>query len=73
MGRDEIGRFTATKILELGTLSCLVLVYPLEVRVELEAWPEQAERQRQWFAIAEAAEVISAEQRHIVEAFAGST
>jgi hypothetical protein len=49
-----------------------VLVYPLEVQVELEAWPEQAERQRQWFAIAEAAEVISAEQRHILEAFAGS-
>lgn len=71
MGHNEIGRFVTTKLLDPGTLSCLVLVYPLEVRVELDDWPEQLERQRRWYSLADAAEAISAEQRHILEAFSG--
>ena len=34
---------------------CVVKVYPLRVRRELDEWPEMAERQRQWMSPAEAA------------------
>ena len=35
-----------------------MLVYLLEVIEEAETWPEVAERQRQWFSPAEAAERV---------------
>ena len=34
---------------------CVVKVYPLRVRRELDEWPEMAERQREWVSPAEAA------------------
>ena len=35
-------------------LRCMVAVYPLHVENCAETWPEMAERQRQWFSIADA-------------------
>jgi hypothetical protein len=35
-----------------------VSVYLLEVREELEIWPECARRRRAWFTLAEAAEAV---------------
>lgn len=70
--QHEIGRFTTTKVTLDGAASHPVAVYPLKVDVELANWPERPERQRQWFALAEACEIIAPDQRDIVEAFYGA-
>jgi 8-oxo-dGTP pyrophosphatase MutT (NUDIX family) len=70
--QHEIGRFITTKITLDGSAAYPVAVYPLKVELELKIWPESDERQRQWFALAEASEVIASDQREIVEAFYGS-
>ncbi|MBK1658773.1 NUDIX hydrolase [Paracraurococcus ruber] len=41
-----------------GDLPCEVTVYPLEVEVLLDRWPEQAERERRWFTLEEAARLV---------------
>lgn len=38
---------------------CTVLVFPLEVQVELDTWPEMHERKRQWMSPAEAASRVA--------------
>jgi len=70
--QHEIGRFTTTKVTLDGAADFPVAVYPLKVEVELADWPEHEERQRQWFALADASEIIAPDQRDIVEAFYGS-
>jgi 8-oxo-dGTP pyrophosphatase MutT (NUDIX family) len=40
------------------TISCLVEVFPLEVREELPHWPEENERQRAWMTPADAAATV---------------
>ena len=48
-----------------------VVVYGFEVMEELESWPEQHERERQWFSQAEAATKVSdIGLRMIIEGFA---
>jgi 8-oxo-dGTP pyrophosphatase MutT (NUDIX family) len=65
----EIGRFVTTKVTLDGWESYLVVVYALAVEVELEVRPERLERQRQWFALAEAGDIIAPDQRDIIDAF----
>jgi len=38
---------------------CVVKVFPLRVKRELDEWPEMAERERQWFSLAEAALLVT--------------
>jgi len=58
-GEAEIGRFRHNKSgLLQGPLSCTVAVFPLAVELELESWPERAERRRNWFPLAEARTVV---------------
>jgi 8-oxo-dGTP pyrophosphatase MutT (NUDIX family) len=70
--QHEIGRFVTTKATLDGCACYPVVVYPLKVELELEDWPERLQRQRQWFALAEANEILAPEQRDIVGAFHGS-
>ena len=52
----SIGVYAYDKVLKDSSARNLrVEVFPLEVGVELEAWPEASERDRQWFSPAEAA------------------
>jgi ADP-ribose pyrophosphatase YjhB (NUDIX family) len=54
-----IGRYPYGKRLKDGTERPLeVEVFPLEVRRELETWPEAAERERRWFSLEEAASAV---------------
>ena len=46
-----------------------VFVHPLEVREELAAWPEQAQREREWVTPAEAAERV--DERELKNLLAG--
>lgn len=56
---DAIGVFRYAKRLRTGAeRRCVVAVYPLEVLIQLGAWPEDGERQRQWMMLADAAEAV---------------
>lgn len=56
---DLIGTYEYDKRLKDGSARTLTVeVYPLEVEVELEAWPEKFERKRQWFSIEDAAQSV---------------
>lgn len=58
-GAREIGRFRYEKRLKSGeTQSCLVATFPLEVLIQLGAWPEDQQRQRRWMPQAEAARAV---------------
>lgn len=54
-----IGQFRYDKRLKTGAVqACVVAVYPLEVLIQLGAWPEDQQRQRRWMAQAEAADSV---------------
>ena len=56
---EAIGLYPYTKWMKDGSSRLLnVEVYPLEVTVENETWLEADERSRQWFAGAEASELV---------------
>jgi 8-oxo-dGTP pyrophosphatase MutT (NUDIX family) len=57
--RESVGEFTYSKRLDTGeTVLCKVVVYPLWVTRQLENWPEQHQRDTQWFTLAEAPMVV---------------
>jgi len=54
-----LGPFRYDKRLKTGAVqACVVAVYPLEVLIQLGAWPEDQQRQRRWMSQAEAAEAV---------------
>lgn len=55
----SIGVFRYAKGLkDGGQRLCVVSVYPLEVLIQLGAWPEAHQRERRWMTAAEAAEAV---------------
>ena len=51
-----VGHFRYAKRLKSGAeQACVVAVYPLEVLIQLGAWPEDLQRERRWMLQAEAA------------------
>lgn len=59
VGPEAVGDFTYEKRLSPGrTVLCKVTVYPLRVMQQLEAWPEQHQRETRWFTLAEAASMV---------------
>ncbi|MNH49770.1 NUDIX domain protein [compost metagenome] len=53
---DPVGHFRYAKRLKSGdTQACVVAVYPLEVLIQLGAWPEDLQRERRWMPQTEAA------------------
>ena len=69
---QEIGRFYYGKATPSGAeRRCEVRVFPLEVKDMADRWPERKERQRRWFAAAEAARLVDeAGLRELIEDFA---
>jgi 8-oxo-dGTP pyrophosphatase MutT (NUDIX family) len=57
-GAISIGSYTYEKRRQSGPVPVRVSVYLLEVREELETWPECKRRQRAWFTPGEAAAVV---------------
>lgn len=56
---SEIGHFRYEKRLKSGELkSCVVATFPLEVLIQLGAWPEDQQRQRRWMPQTEAASCV---------------
>lgn len=59
IGPEPVGSYTYEKRLKnRGMVTCLVQVFPLEVRKQLKRWPEKGERQTQWFAPEQAATMV---------------
>lgn len=57
---EPIVRYSYTKRLRHGGIvQCEVNVFPLWVERQLEAWPEQGQRETRWFSLAEAALVVA--------------
>lgn len=56
---NVVGHFRYDKRLKSGAVqACVVAVYPLEVLIQLGAWPEDQQRQRRWMSQAEAADSV---------------
>jgi 8-oxo-dGTP pyrophosphatase MutT (NUDIX family) len=70
---SEIGAYVYDKRGADGAAVPLtVAVYPLRVRETAEEWPERKQRNRRWFARAEAAAVVDEDDlRVLIAAFAG--
>lgn len=67
-GSESIGVFRHRKTLSGRRLT--VNVYPLEVREQLDRWPERFQRQRRWFNVADAAHAVPDKSlRRIIKAF----
>lgn len=55
----ELGRFPHEKEHFLaGPIRTQVVVFPLAVERELASWPEQGERKRSWFSLADASAAV---------------
>lgn len=57
--KHPLGAYTYDKRLADGLQPCRVMVYLLQVEKELSSWRERDQRQRQWFPLEAAAELIS--------------
>jgi 8-oxo-dGTP pyrophosphatase MutT (NUDIX family) len=63
ISKEPLGGFEYLKRLDgKSAKRCRVMVFALEVSMELDHWPEQAERRRQWVSPAEAAERVEEPQ-----------
>lgn len=59
MDQTSIGVFRYAKGLKDGGVrQCVVSVYPLQVLVQLGAWPEAHQRERRWMSMSEAADLV---------------
>ncbi|VXA90836.1 NUDIX hydrolase [Brevundimonas sp. G8] len=59
MDQTSIGVFRYAKGLkDGGARQCVVSVYPLQVLVQLGAWPEAHQRERRWMSLSEAADLV---------------
>jgi len=72
IGSERIGTYRYDKRLADDTSQdCIVEVFALEVAGELDAWPEQHQRRREWLGIEEAsARVAETELRELMRDFA---
>lgn len=59
VGKTPLGSYHYAKLLAPGVArDSLVQVFPLAVSVILESWPEQEQRERRWFTLAQAAMLV---------------
>lgn len=57
--KHPIGAYTYVKQTEGASEPCRVMVYRLDVGGERRTWRERGQRERQWFAAAEAANLVA--------------
>lgn len=56
--KQAVGRYLYWKRKEDHFELCRVRVFPMNVRDILDDWPERAERQRHWFSLPDAADMV---------------
>jgi 8-oxo-dGTP pyrophosphatase MutT (NUDIX family) len=60
IGKRALGSYLYDKRLKPDVaVPCKVKVFPLEVREDLQDWPERREREERWFSPGEAAEAVA--------------
>jgi 8-oxo-dGTP pyrophosphatase MutT (NUDIX family) len=60
VGKRALGSYLYAKRVKPDlTVTCKVKVFPLEVRKDLEDWPERGEREERWFSPGEAADAVA--------------
>ena len=66
-----VGIYSYSKAMEGDEdLPCVVAVFPMKVKKELQSWPERGERKRKWFSLKKAAGMVDApELRSILRDF----
>jgi 8-oxo-dGTP pyrophosphatase MutT (NUDIX family) len=68
---ESIGSFVYAKRRRSGIVPIRVAVFLIEVRDELDRWPEQDQRRRAWFTVAEAAAAVEeSDLRALIERLA---
>lgn len=69
-----IGRFYYDKAMKSGlSRRCEVRVYPLQVAIIADKWPERKRRTRRWFSLHEAASLVNeADLAELIAGFAGN-
>ncbi len=74
IARTPIAAFEYVKVVDAGqSVTCLVDVFPLEVRDILDQWPEQTQRRRAWMRPAEAAAAVGEKGlKRLLRAFAAN-
>ena len=58
IGERSIGVYHYTKLVSGATVPCKVEVFLLEVEEQLSSWPEQGQRNVQWFGLQEAGDAV---------------
>jgi 8-oxo-dGTP pyrophosphatase MutT (NUDIX family) len=59
IGRKPIGRYLHPKHRADGsTVTCQIEVFRLDVDRQLAEWPEKGQRERRWYTLAEAAQLV---------------
>ncbi|HUF86533.1 MAG TPA: NUDIX hydrolase [Thermohalobaculum sp.] len=56
---EPVGSYRGTKQRPEGESEIEVALYPLEVEVELDDWPERGQRRRRWAGLEETCELVS--------------
>jgi 8-oxo-dGTP pyrophosphatase MutT (NUDIX family) len=69
---QSIGSYVYGKRRSKGVVPVRVTVYLIDVTEELESWPEQHQRQRAWFSVADAAAAVEEpDLSALIQALAG--
>ena len=70
IGKKSMGSYIYNKRMKSGRMQQVqVTVYAMEVSRLLDKWPEQGQRERQWFVVNEAVDLVQEEGlKAIVEA-----
>jgi 8-oxo-dGTP pyrophosphatase MutT (NUDIX family) len=67
VGKKKLGAYHYDKRLRSGRVQHVrVTVYPLEVKIEAEAWPEQGQRDKRWSPVADAAPLVDEPELRIL-------
>lgn len=71
VSRKHAGRYFYAKVMKIGpAVACEVVVYPLLVAKIADDWKEKGMRERNWFPVAEAADLVDEpELREIIRRF----
>jgi len=59
VGATPVGDYRTLKSRPDGETMVSVAMYPLEVEIQLDDWPEKGERKRHWVTLAEARRLLS--------------
>lgn len=59
VGEKPLGSYRTVKVKGVRRIGVVVDMYPLEVEIQHEIWPETGQRHRQWVLLSEASRLLS--------------